>query len=198
MSAMPYKKRSKILKQKNTRAYRDYKTETPCSGGPFKGCQFLVSMVAHVPLKSRFCLLWRQGTLEVHSGGIRSPPLPKLPPHSYTNLRKSKCVSPENESLLPNFQTQNFVSINPLRQFHQITRQIIMVIFTFEIKRLLSRVVEKRRKIIMFQIILVRVTLVIVRNKTPNIHDLTQQGKKIWIFLVCIILYSTQSFRNPG
>lgn len=49
-----------------------------------------------------------------------------------------------------------------------------MVIFTFEIKRLLSRVVERRRKIIMFQIILVRVALVIVRNKTPNIHDLTQ------------------------
>ena len=63
---------------------------------------------------------------------------------------------------------QNVLLVNPLRQFHQ----IIMVTFHLWEDRLISRVVEKKN--LMFQIIVVMITVVIVRNKTLNIHSLKQ------------------------
>ena len=87
------------------------KTEiAPGSGSSFKVCQFLVPMVTHVSLQFRLCLLWWQWGWEVLSGAIKCLSPPKLPPHSYTHLKESNCISPENESLLPNLQSKCSIS----------------------------------------------------------------------------------------
>lgn len=89
-STLPYKKGLKSKpnpkqtnKNQNTGAYTVQKTEKASAlRGPFKGCQFLGSVAAHVPPQWKFCLLggrWAEG---LHSGEIRSPQLPKLPPIS--------------------------------------------------------------------------------------------------------------------